>query len=111
MEEEDVTGSRLVMRWLKPVIGNINELHKYEELLQNKSTLQELECFDESKLVCLNFLDIPLQSLPEPVARLQSVTFNLFILVTNPCLLVFSMTSRNMRIGHAAMANHGQPSY
>ena len=71
MEEEDVTGSRLVMRRLKPVIGNINELHKYEEQLQNRSSLQELGCFDESKLVCLNFLDIPLQSLPGEVARFQ----------------------------------------
>ena len=99
MEEEDVTGSRIVKKRLRSVMGNIDELHKYEELLQNKSTLQELECFDESKLVCLNFLDIPLQSLPEPVARLQSVTFNLFILVTNPCLLGFSTTSRNTHIG------------
>ena len=75
MEEEDVTGSRLVKRRLKLVIGNINELHKYEEQLQNRASLQELGWFDESKLDCLNFLDIPLQSLPEPVARLQSVTF------------------------------------
>ena len=71
MDEEDVTGSRLVKMRLKSVIKNIDELHKYEELLQNRSSLQELECFDESKLVCLNFLDIPLQLLPEPVARLQ----------------------------------------
>ena len=75
MEEEDVTGSRLVKKRLKSVMENIDELHKYEELLQNGTLLQELECFDESKLVCLNFLDIPLQSLPEPVARLQSVIY------------------------------------
>ena len=75
MDEEDVTGSRLVKMHLKSVINNIDELQKYEELLQKKSSAQELEGFDESKLVCLNFLDIPLQSLPEAVAKLQSVTF------------------------------------
>ena len=71
MEEEDVAGSRIVKKRLRSVMGNIDELHKYEEQLQNRSSLQELGCFDESKLVCLNFLDIPLQSLPGEVARFQ----------------------------------------
>ena len=71
MEEEDVTGSRIVKKRLRSVMGNIDELHKYEEQLQNRASLQELGWFDESKLDCLNFLDIPLQSLPEQVARVQ----------------------------------------
>ena len=71
MEEQDVTGSRLVRSRLKSALEKIDEVYKYKELLQNRSSPQGLEGFDESKLVCLNFLDIPLQSLPGPLARLQ----------------------------------------
>lgn len=71
MEEQDVTGSRLVMRRLKSVMKNIDELHEYEELLQNEQSVQALESSGTSKPFCLNFLDIPLQSLPGPLARLQ----------------------------------------
>ena len=62
MEEEGVTGSHIVRERLVNMTRHFGKLREYEENLQDSSSLPKCASF-ESELTCLNFLNIPMQSL------------------------------------------------
>ena len=104
--EEGVTGSHIVRERLVNMTRHFGRLREYEENLQDSSSLPECVSF-ESELTCLNFLDIPMQSLGV-VGALLWVVLNLIVFASNSSCSGYLMTFQSMPTVPAAMAYHGR---